>query len=695
MTSAKVNTRVSAVVDKIHGVTVADPYRWLEAIDSPEVRAWVEAQNARTRGCLEGNPARAGISQRLSELLKIGAVGVPVAKRGRYFFEERRDSEELPLLYVQRGLQDPPRALIDPNALSETRTTVLHQWSPSPDGTLLAYALSEAANDQAALYVLNVETGEPLGECIPADLYPSPYTPIEWAPDHRGFWYTRRHPSAPAGEEKFHQKVYYHELGRDFRDDPMVFGGALKREDIPSVRVSRDGRYLLVNVAIWSDKVHRSEVYLCDLHHPQQGFVPIIRDVEAECYAAFHRDAIYVQTNHNAPLGKIVAVRTEEALDGARGWATVVPEGAGPLEGFVATDDSLLVATLENVRTTLRRYRLDGTLVEDILLPTLGAVTSMRAEEDGGEVFFEFSSFLVPPIVYRTNLRRNERDVFRKLDVGIDADSFEVTQVWFSSKDGTQVPMFLVHKKGLRLDGSNPAVLYGYGGFNISMTPQFLPTIIPFIEAGGIYARAGLRGGGEFGDVWHKAGTRERKQNVFDDFIAAAEWLVTQRYTQPSRLAIFGRSNGGLLVGAAMTQRPELCRVAIIGAPVLDMARYQRFFGGRHWIPDYGSVEEPDLVRYLLAYSPYHNVREGEHHPATFIYTADRDDRVHPMHAYKMAARLQAANASGHPVLLRVEQHAGHQGGVAVSKIVDLFTDIWSFAFAHLGMQPSTGIPSS
>ncbi len=688
-------TRVGKVVDEFFGTPVDDPYRWLEDGEDPEVQAWIETQNGRTRVALDPNPARPWIRQRLTQLLRLGAVGVPVPKRGRYFFEERKGADELPILYVQQGLDGSPRVLLDPNALTLGRTTAVQHWSPSPDGSFLAVGLSEAANDQAAIRVLSVETGEWLDDVIPADLYPSPQVPVEWAHDGRGFWYSRRRADTPTGEEKFHQKLYFHQLGRDFRDDPLIFGASFKKEDFPWVHLSHDGRYLLVNVAIRAERVRRTDVYLHDLWNPSRGFIPIVQNVEAEFFASFHRDRVLIQTNHEAPRWKLVAVRIQEVQDGIVRWEIVVPEGPGPLETFAAVGDSVIVATLVNVCSVVRCYHLDGRLLSEISLPGPGTVTALRGEEEGSEVFFDFSSFLVPPTVFRYDLARSVLETYRTIDSGIDPGKFEVHQEWFTSQDGTRVPMFLVHKRGLRADGNNPTVLYGYGGFNISLPPAFLTTIVPFIESGGVFARANLRGGGEFGERWHEAGMREKKQNVFDDFLGAAEWLIEQGFTRPSKLAIFGRSNGGLLVGAAITQRPELFQAAIIGAPVLDMLRYHLFHGGRLWIPDYGSVEEPELFPYLLRYSPYHNVRDGEVYPATLLYTADRDDRVHPMHAYKMAALLQAATGSSRPIFLRVEAQAGHQGGVAVSKVVDLFSDVWCFVFEQLRMEPPASSPLS
>lgn len=687
MSDEAIKTRKVDVVDIIHGINVPDPYRWLEKDDDPEVKKWLEEQNTLTRSVLDKIEIRNAIKNRLSQLFRIDTVGIPVPKGNRYFFEERRGIDDLDVLYVQDGLNGSPRVLIDLNILSEDKSTILHEWSPSNDGKLVAYGLSEAANDQANIYVLNVETGEKLPDIIPAEIYPSQ---IVWSPDGSGFWYTHRHPDAPKGEEKFHQKLYYHKLGCDFRDDPMVFGEAVAKEDIPWAEVSKDGRYFLVTVYKLSGKVESTALYLYDFRSKTKRFTPVVDGIEALFFGTLHRDRLYIQTNHNAPLWKLLSVGVEDIFDNSmdvEDFDVILPEGEHKLERFMLIKDNLFVETQENVHSVFRRYYLDGRFVSEIPLSILGSLTGLSGKKEGEEFFFGFTSFLVPHNIYRFDLLDEQIILFKKAEGGINTQAFEIEQVWYSSKDETRVPMFLIHNKGLERNGNNPLMLYGYGGFNVSNRPVFNKSAIPFIENGGIYAIANVRGGGEFGEKWHKAGMRDKKQNVFDDFIAAAEWLIRENYTSFNRLAISGWSNGGLLTATTLTQRPELFKAVIIGAPVIDMLRYHLFFGGRYWICDYGSIEEQKMLKHLLAYSPYHNVKDGGHYPATLIVTADKDDRVHPMHAYKMAARLQEANVSSNLILLRVETKAGHGGAPAIPRLVEMYTDIWGFVFQQLGME--------
>lgn len=680
-----IKTRRVDVVDNIHGVSVPDPYRWLEKDDDQEVKKWLEEQNAKTRSVLDKIATRNSIKNRLNQLFRVDTVGIPVPKVNRYFFGERKGTDDLSVLYVQDGLNGSPRVLIDPNTLSEDKSTILHGWSPSKDGKLVAYGLSEAANDQASIYVLNVESGEKLSDTIPAEIYPSLNS---WNPDGSGFWYTHRHPDAPKGEEKYHQKLYYHKLGSDFKDDPLVFGETLEKEDRLWGNISKDGRYLLVKVYKLSGKVESSALYLYDFKNRTKGFMPIVEGIEALFFGALHRDRVYIRTNHNAPLWQLLSVGLEDLKGGTsvENFNVIIPESEHKLERFALIRDNLFVETQENVHSVFRRYHLDGQLISKIPLPSLGSLTGLSGEEEGEEFFFGFTSFLVPHNIYRLDLLKGQIALFKKAEAGVDTEAFEVKQVQYNSKDGTKIPMFLIHRKGLERNGNNPVLLYGYGGFNISNTPVFNKSTIPFIENGGVYAIANIRGGGEFGEKWHKAGMRDKKQNVFDDFIAAAKWLIEENYTNSNRLATFGWSNGGLLTATTVTQRPELFKAVVIGAPVIDMLRYHLFFGGRHWIPDYGSVEEQEMFKHLLAYSPYHNVKDGTRYPATLIVTADKDDRVHPMHAFKMAARLQEANASSNPILLRVETKAGHGSAPAIPRLVEMHADIWGFVFQQLGM---------
>ncbi|MDO8536709.1 MAG: prolyl oligopeptidase family serine peptidase, partial [bacterium] len=509
-----------------------------------------------------------------------------------------------------------------------------------------------------------------------------------WSHDPSGFWYVRRDPNAPNnGEEKFYQRIFYHKLGGDPKSDKVVFGEGRGKTDYLSAQISEDGRWLLVSAYITTGEKPRNELYLKDLQNPGSEFVTVVEGKDAVFGARFHRGVIYILTNHKAPHWKIMSVPVERASEGLGSWRTVIPEGGAITKNFLLVRDRLFVTTLENVHTVLREYMLDGSLRREVPLPSLGTISDITGEGEGSEVFFGFTSFMIPHNVYRLEPEKGVISLFKKAEGDINEADFEVEQKWYPSKDGTKVPMFIVSKKGLRRNGKNPTMLYGYGGFNIPIEPSFANTIIPFLEAGGIYVVANIRGGSEFGEKWHEGGMRKNKQNVFDDFIAAAEFLISEKYTSKEKLAIFGWSNGGLLTGACLTQRPDLYKAVVIGNPVLDMIRYHLFDGGRLWTPDYGSAEEPDMVPYLLSYSPYHNVKEEAKYPATLILTSDSDDRVHPGQAYKTAARLQGANTSQNPILLLVETKAGHGGAVAIPAVIEQFSDIWSFVFWQLGIS--------
>ena len=598
---------------------------------------------------------------------------------------ERKGSEDLSVLYFQDGLKGKPRVLIDQNKLSKDKTTVIKGWSPSWDGKLLAYSLSEASNDQASIYVMDVDTGNKLPDVIPEDLYPS--WVVTWKPDNSGFWYTHRHPKAPKGEEKFHQNLYFHNLGGDFNEDLLTFGEELAKEDTPGAQISKDGRYLLITVYFSSTKKEKTEIYLKDLNDLKSDLTPLVKGIDSLFYGSVYKDTIFIITNHKSPKWKIMSLNVNDVEKGIKAWKIVIPESEDSvINSYNIVQDHLFVGTLEDVHSLLKIYDLKGKFIKEIPLSTIGSIGTLTGEEDGKELFFDFSSYLIPSIIYRYDLKTKETTEFKKVKIGINDKLFTVKQVWYPSKDGTKIPMFLVHKKNLKLNGTNPTLLYGYGGFNISTTPGFDRTLAPFLEDGGVYVDAILRGGGEFGEKWHKAGMKNKKQNVFDDFIAAAEWLIKHKFTNPNKLGIFGWSNGGLLVGAVMTQRPELFKAAVIGAPVIDMIRYHLFHGARHWIQEYGSAENKHEFKYLLEYSPYHNIKEGEKYPAVLILTADKDDRVHPMHAFKMAAKLQHDNGSNNPVLIRIEIHAGHSGAAPVYKFVDQYSDMWSFVYWQLSI---------
>lgn len=681
-----IKTRKVNKVDVIYGISIADPYRWLEN-NNKEVQQWIKKQNKFTRSELNKIKIRKNIKNRLIQIFRKETIGVPIPRGNRYFFEKLDKNNDLSILYVQDGLKGKPRILIDPNKFSKSKNSILNLWYPSYDGKLMAYGLSKFGNDQSTIYIMDVETKKKLSDIIPGKFYPSS---IVWNPNGSGFWYTRRPLKVTKGEERLHQKVYYHKLGSDFKNDQLIFGENIAKEDIPWVEISEDGRYLLITVYKLSGKTENTALYIYDLENESKGFIPVIDNIDALFWGTIHRDRIFILTNHKASLWKLLSIKIEKVfkkIKKTNDFEIIIPESKFKLENFLLIKDNILIETLENAQSVLWRYHLNGKLIEKIQLPPFGSITYLSGEKEGDEFFFGFTSFLVPHNVYRFDIVNNRLSLFKTSEVNINLDNFKVQQVWYESKDKTKVPMFLIHKKDLQLNGNNPTMLYGYGGFNISLTPHFQEQIFPFLENGGVYAITNIRGGGEFGEDWHQAGIRNKKQNSFDDFISAAEWLIKEKYTNPNKLAIFGWSNGGLLVASVMIKKPELFKAAVIGAPLADMLRYHLFFGGKYWIPEYGSVEEKEMFQYLLSYSPYHNIRNGISYPATLIITGSQDDRVHPMHAYKLAARLQEANLSSNPILLRTETKTGHSGPRSRSRLIEMLTDIWAFIFWQLDIK--------
>lgn len=683
-------TKKHLVTDSFFGVKVEDPYRWLEDNKKDEVQKWLKAQKAFTDDYLSRFPYREELRKRFRKLFSLDTIGIPISRQGKYFFSERKGDQDMAVLYVQDGLKGKPRVLIDPNTLSKDKTITLVGWNPSRDGKLLGYGLSKSGNDKNNIHIMNVDTGINLEDNIPDDLYPSMST---WLKDGSGFYYTRSPKDVPKGEEKYYRKIYLHKLGDNYLKDelvidPMVINTSADKQDISWISPSWDQRYMIVGIYFLSEEKQRTELYFFDNQNPDKGFVPIVTGVKGtEFFASIYKNKVYIMNNHKAPNWRLCVVDINNVADGKDAWETLIPEGESVLEGYYLIHNRLFIDFLENVHSVTKEYDLEGNFVGDIELPGLGSSSGLYFEYEGSEIFYEFESFANPPTIFRMDLKNDVTSIFKKMEAGFDTETLETKQDWYESKDGTQIPIFIIHNKGLKLTGDNPTLLYGYGGFNVSLTPSFMKNIVPFLEGGGVYAIANLRGGGEFGQKWHEAGIRKNKQNVFDDFIAAAEWLFEKSYTNSSKLAIKGGSNGGLLVIATMIQRPDLAKAVIAQVPVTDMARYQEFFGGRQWIPDYGSIEEKEMVKYLLGYSPYHNVQDGAEYPAILIITSDGDDRVHPMHSYKMIARLQEANASDNPIFLRVELKAGHSGATAISKAVDQMADTWTFIFDQLGIS--------
>jgi prolyl oligopeptidase len=680
-------TKVEPVVDEVHGVKIRDPYRWLEDGGSEDVQRWSEAQNGYLRSLLDGRPGRAEVRARVASLLSIGTLGTPRGRNGRYFYTRREGADQnQPILYVRQGLKGEDRPLVDPNRLSPDGTAAIDWWFPSEDGTLLAYGVSTSGDEKSTLRVLEVATGSHRPDVIPHTRYCS----VAWLPDNSGFYYTR-YPApgeVPAGEENYHRHVFFHRLGGDPAGDPKIFGEERKPEDMIEIDISPDGRYLVATVFEgWT----RSDLYVKDLGAEGSRFVPIAEGVDALFQGEVVGETLYLMTNWEAPRYRLFAVDLKKPQ--RESWRLLLPEGDAVLKQAAWIGGQIVALYLKDASSRLAVHAADGRRIRDIPLPTLGTVDAVSGRHDGDEAFFGFSSYTVPPAVYRYDLKAGAATLWERVKTDVNLSRFEVKQVFYPSKDGTRISMFLVHRKGLKRDGRNPALLYGYGGFNITLTPAFSRGTVLWLERGGVYAQANLRGGGEYGEDWHRGGMRDRKQNVFDDFIAAAEWLVENKYANPDRLAIYGGSNGGLLVGAALTQRPELFRAVVCAVPLLDMVRYHNFQIARLWIPEYGSAEVPEEFRWLYAYSPYHKVKDGVRYPSVLFTAAESDSRVDPMHARKMAARLQAANVSDRPVLLRIETKAGHGVGKPLAKMIDEAADTWTYLLWQVGLEEKAGGP--
>ncbi len=680
------------VVDTLFGETIADPFRWLEDSDSAETKAWTDLQNQRTRAYLDGGEVRAKLKVRIDELLSIGFVSSPVLRTGtagkkkqprRYFHVRREGKQDQPIVYVREGLAGKDRPLLDPTTFGSDKTSALDWWYVSPDGALVAYGASVSGNEQSTLYLRDVATGADIADEIPRTRMAS----VAWLPDNSGFYYTREPEpgSVPKEEEHYHRKVYEHRVGRHWKHDPLVFPLAgdtrWKMTDVPAVVLSPSGRHLVVRMSHgWA----KSSVLIKDLKG-KGDFVTMVTGVDALFDPMFHRgDVLFLRTNDGAPNYKLYRV---DPLKPARdAWKEIVPEGKDPIRDFDAAGDALFLSYLHKASSRLERRTLDGKLVSEVALGGIATASVPHGDLDGDEAMFEVQSYAMPPAIHRVDLKKGQTSVFAKIDAPIDPASIAIEQIEAKSKDGTVVTAFVVHKKDTPRDGSAPGILYGYGGFNISQTPSFNRTVYSFLERGGVYCVANLRGGAEYGETWHRAGMLDKKQNVFDDAIAVAEALVAQKWVSPKRLAALGGSNGGLLVGALVTQRPELFRAAVSAVPLLDMLRYHHFLIAKMWIPEYGSPEEAAAFKWLKAYSPYHRVVDGTAYPAVLFMTAESDSRVDPMHARKMTARLQEATSSDKPILVRIETKAGHGAGKPRHKQLEELSDQYTFLFKELGL---------
>ncbi len=663
------------IEEDLHGVKVQDPYRWLEESDTAEARAWIDAQSNYSRGYLESLPMREAVRTRMAEILSSGSLSTPAEAGGRYFYSRREGDQDQPVVYMREALHGADRALLDPNSMSGSGTTTIDWYVPSKDGKLLAYGKSTEGTETSTMYILDIESGGDLDDVFPKVRFANP----QWLRDNSGFYYSRPADvdSIGPGEELYNRRVFLHKLGRGYEEDPAVFGDGLEKAHIPDGMLSQDERYLLLDIFLgWG----RNHLYVREVASGRT--VTIAEDGEFSYFGEIVGHTIYLLTNADAPRYRVMAVDLRRP--GPENWRTIIPESDAVIEFASVAGNRLFVGRMRDARSELHSYDLDGGDERQIQLPGLGTVSGFTSEPSSDEAFFMFSSFVRAPTVFRIDAQDTEPEVWGQVDSPVDADAFEVRQVFFPSKDGTSIPMFLIAKPGTPADGTVPGLLYGYGGFNIALTPSYSTWIFPWIEAGNLLAIANLRGGSEYGEEWHRAGMLGNKQNVFDDFIAAGEYLKAENHVDPDRLVIHGRSNGGLLVGAALTQRPDLWRAAVSGVPLLDMLRYDKFRMAKLWVSEYGTAENPDDFDWLHAYSPYHRVQGGAAYPATLIYTADSDSRVDPMHARKMVARLQAATSSKAPILLRYEIAAGHGSGKPLYKIVDEWADIWGFIFAQL-----------
>jgi prolyl oligopeptidase len=675
--------RVDPVVESLHGVQISDPYRWLENADSPETQQFVRDELAYTRTVLDRLPGRDQIHARLMQLLEIGTLGTPQIGGEYYFYQRREGTQNQPVLYVRRGLKGEERVLVDVNLLSTDGTAALDWWHAAHDGRYVAFGVSQSGNEMSTLHVIETATGRLLPDTIERTRGAN----VSWTPDGSGFYYGRypKKGEVPPGQEWYNRRVFYHALGTDPAKDPLVYGEGLKPEYWPSARLSEDGRWLLINVSQGTGTV-RVELFLKDL---TAGAAPVrvSPDQDGIYHGRVFKGKIYIATNEGAPHYRMFV--TDAAHPERANWRELIPEGDGVLQDFRVVGGKLLAEYEKDASSRLKVYALDGKLEREIQLPALGSVLELGGEWDSREAFYGFHSYTVPPTVFHYDIATGKSTQWAQVKAPIDPSAFEVKQLWFTSKDGTRVPMFVVARKGLALNRHSPTLLTGYGGFNIGRTPAFNRAVYLWLEHGGVFADANLRGGNEFGEDWHRNGMLGKKQNTFDDFISAAEYLISQKYTDKEHLAIQGGSNGGLLVGAALTQRPELFRAVVCQVPLLDMLRYQNFLIAKLWVSEYGSAENPEQFKWLYAYSPYHHVKEGTLYPATLLMTADSDSRVDPSHAKKMAALLQAKAANGpdRPILLRIEPKAGHGAGKPVSKLIEEATDAYSFLFWQLGVK--------
>ncbi|MBW4516298.1 MAG: prolyl oligopeptidase family serine peptidase [Timaviella obliquedivisa GSE-PSE-MK23-08B] len=672
----KLSYPITATVDQVddyHGQAIADPYRWLEDPNSEESQAWIEAQNQVTFAYLNDIPIRETLKQRLTKLWDYEKFGIPFKEGDRYFYFKNDGLQNQSVLYTLPALDAEPKVLLDPNTLSADGTVALSGLSISEDARLMAYGLSTAGSDWQEWKVRDIETGEDL----PDHLQWIKFSGASWTQDNQGFFYSRY--AEPNAETKledvnYFQKLYYHRLGTTQAEDVLIYERPDQKEWGFSGGVTEDGRYLIISV--WRGSQPKNLVFYKDLGNSKNPVVELISEFEAS-YSFIDNDGttFWFETDLDASRKRAIAID----ITNPNTVHEIIPQADETLEGIGLLNNQFVASYLKDAHTQIKIFDLTGAFVREIELPGLGSAGGFGGKRHDTETFYSFTGFTTPNTIYRYNMVTGESSLFREPDVDFDPSQYETQQVFYDSKDGTKVPMFITHKKGLVLDGNNPTYLYAYGGFNISITPSFSPSNLVWMELGGIYAVPNLRGGGEYGEEWHQAGVKQRKQNVFDDFIAAAEWLIANQYTSSKKLAIAGGSNGGLLVGACMTQRPDLFGAALPAVGVLDMLRFHKFTIGWAWCEEYGSSDNENEFEALYAYSPLHNLKPGTAYPATMVTTADHDDRVVPAHSFKFAAALQAAHQGDAPVMIRIETKAGHGAGKPTAKVIEEIADRWAF----------------
>ena len=673
-------TKKVDVVDDYFGTKVADPYRWLEDDTTQAVADWVVAENKVTENYLSKIPFRDQMREKLTKIWNFPKYGVPYRKGQYYFFHKNDGLQNQAVLYVREGIDGTPKVLLDPNTLSADGTIAVSDESVSNDAKYLAYSISRSGSDWNEILVMDIATGKTFSDT----LFWVKFSEISWQGD--GFYYSRYEQPVPGKElssETENHRVYYHKVGTLQKDDQLIYENKKEPKHNFTAQVTEDERFLIIYE---SESTSGNAMFYKDLQSPKGAFKQLVSGFESDYHVVDNiGDKLLMVTNHKAPMNKLILM--DPLAPDPKMWKTIIPEREDVLIDVELVGAMVVSGYIQKAVSKVFVYNLDGKFQFEMNLPGLGTMSGFSGKKGDPVAFYGYTSFIFPTTVFKYDVIKNVSTVYNQPEIGFKPDDYEVKQVFFASKDKTTVSMFIVHKKGIEFNGDNPTMVYGYGGFNQSMTPNFSISRTVFLESGGVYALVNLRGGGEYGEEWHKAGTKERKQNVFDDFIAAAEYLVAEKYTNSGKLAMMGGSNGGLLVGAVMTQRPELFKVAIPQVGVMDMLRYHKFTIGHAWAIDYGTSETKEGFDYLIKYSPLHNLKKGVEYPATLAFTADHDDRVVPAHTFKFMATLQEDQAGNNPVLVRIDTKAGHGAGKPTAKIIDEVTDLWSFVFYNLGMK--------